>query len=88
AEAIKQTFSSRGADIPEAAPFALPETFVRGVGTERWRAFLGRTDLEAPPFPDVMELLTRFLAQPAAAVRLGSHFSARWHAQSGWASEE
>ena len=88
AEAIKQTFSSRGTDIPEAAPFALPETFVRGVGTERWRAFLGRTDLKAPPFPDVVELLARFLAQPAAAARLGSHLSARWHAQSGWASEE
>jgi predicted nucleotidyltransferase component of viral defense system len=88
AEAIKQTFSSRGTDIPDAALFALPEAFVRGIGTERWRAFLGRTDLEAPQFPDVMALLERFLAQPSAAARLGSRFSARWHAQSAWTPEE
>jgi predicted nucleotidyltransferase component of viral defense system len=88
AVAISKTFSSRGTDIPERAPFELPETWVRGVGTDRWRAFIGRTGLEAPPFPEVMELLTRFLTQPAAAARLGADFPARWHVQSGWTLEE
>lgn len=84
AEAIAQTFSSRGTSIPEGAPLDLSKEFVEGVGAERWRAFLGRTDLEAPTFTEVMDLLARFLGPPAAAARLGSHLSARWRAQSGW----
>jgi hypothetical protein len=84
ADAIRETFSARGTAIPEEAPFPLSATFVEGVGAERWRAFLARTDLEAPPFAEVMELLTRFLAEPAEAARSGTQFLAGWALRGGW----
>lgn len=82
--AIAQTFSSRGTSLPEDAPFNLSQGFVEDVGAERWRAFLGRSDLEAPPFPQVMDLLTQFLREPAEAARRGYPLSANWHPRSGW----
>jgi len=48
--------ASRNISIPAGAPFVLSEEFVEGIGAERWRAFLGRSDLEAPPFPEMMTL--------------------------------
>lgn len=88
AEAITQTFSSRGTAIPQGIPLALSETFVSGVGTERWGAFLNRTDLEAPPFPEVMGLLTRFIGPPADAARHRTPLSARWRPQAGWIQDQ
>ncbi|TAJ18470.1 MAG: nucleotidyl transferase AbiEii/AbiGii toxin family protein [Dehalococcoidia bacterium] len=87
AEAIAQTFSIRGTAIPDEMPFALPETFVSGIGAERWGAFLNRTDLEAAPFPEVMNLLTRFIGVPADAARHRAPLAARWRPQTGWAQE-
>lgn len=84
AEAIAQTFSSRGTSIPQGAPFNLSEEFVRGVGAERWRAFLGRSDLDAPSFPDVMDLLARFLGEPEGAARAGAPFLVMWSPGGRW----
>jgi len=84
AEAITQTFLSRGTSIPEGPPLTLSDEFVQGVGAERWRAFLGRSDLDAPAFPDVMDLLARFLGEPAGAARAGVSLSAEWNRGDGW----
>jgi hypothetical protein len=85
---IEQTFSSRRTAIPEVIPLALSETFVRGVCTARWGAFLNRTKLEAPPFPDVTDLLARIIAPPAEAARHGRYLSARWHPHTGWTQNQ
>lgn len=84
AEAIAQTFRSRGTTIPEESVLALSDAFIHGIGGERWQAFLNRTELRAPSFEEVTRLLARFLGTPAEAARRGEPLSARWEVQAGW----
>lgn len=88
AEAITQTFQNRGTMIPESDALVLSETFIRGVGRDRWQAFLNRTELQAPSFEEVTSLLARFLGTPAEAARRGEPLLARWQAQVGWVSDD
>ena len=65
ADAIAATFGRRGTPLPEGLPLGLSDEFAQDeMKVTQWKAFLGKSRLEAPPLVEVVDEVARFLEAP------------------------
>lgn len=86
-EAIKATFERRRTSLPGEPPLALTAEFSMDKAKQtQWQAFLKKAGLEgsAPPLPEVVGLLQRFLMPPVTALMDGKPFAQVWPVGGPW----
>lgn len=88
ASAIRNTFDRRKTALPSTAPVAIPDKFSADSGKQRqWASFLAKSDLEAPPLPEVVQQIEAFLSPPGLAAAQRQSFHARWVPPGPWQKE-
>lgn len=84
ARAIMRTFARRGTQL-SLSPTAFSQAFVQDrAKQQQWNAFLKRTSLRAPPLPEVVETLHRFLVPPTRATLEQRAFPSTWSPGGPW----
>lgn len=84
ARAIMRTFERRGTRLT-SNPAAFSQAFVQDrAKQQQWNAFLKRTSLSAPPLPEVVETLRRFLMPPTGATLEQRAFLSTWPSGGPW----
>jgi len=84
AAAVRATFERRGTPVPEGAPTGLTDEFaVHPEKAAQWRAFVGRTGIDAPPLPEVVAALRPFLL-PVGAAAHGRPLERAWPPGGPW----
>ncbi|MGH7285634.1 MAG: nucleotidyl transferase AbiEii/AbiGii toxin family protein [Polyangiaceae bacterium] len=87
ADAIKSTFATRKAELPNAVPLALTDAFARDEAKQRqWKAFVTRigADTNDSSFEDLLSTISTFLWPPLAALSANVEFARRWKARGPW----
>jgi len=70
AEAIAATFARRGTALRDELPIGLTDEFARDAAKRaQWRAFLGKSRLEAPALDTVVREVRDFVAEPLRRAR-------------------
>jgi hypothetical protein len=88
ASAIRNTFDRRKTALPSAVPVAIPDEFSNNSGKQRqWASFLAKSELEAPPLPEVAQQIEAFLSPPGLAAAQLRSFHARWVPPGPWQKE-
>ncbi|MCB2213011.1 nucleotidyl transferase AbiEii/AbiGii toxin family protein [bacterium] len=84
-QAIRATFSRRGAELPDETPVALTSEFYENPAVQnRWSGYLQKQKLEDEPLEDVIWELRRFLLPPIEAIRADRRFRRSWRAGGPW----
>lgn len=74
ANAIAATFKRRGTAVPVDVPLGLSDEFARDAAKRAlWKAFLGKSRLDAPMLDEVIEEVRRFVAEPLKLARHPEH---------------
>jgi len=82
--ALRNTFTAKGLSVP-AHILPLSPAFAEDEEKQRqWRAFVGRNELDAPVWPEIIARLRDFLEPPLQAVREGASFDASWEPGGPW----
>ena len=72
AEAIAATFGRRGTTLPDELPLGLTDEFAQDAAKRsQWRAFLGKSRLDAPALDTVVRQVRDFVAEPLRLARKG-----------------
>lgn len=72
AEAIAATFGRRGTTLPDELPLGLTDEFAQDAAKRsQWRAFLGKSRLDAPALDTVVREVRDFVAEPLRLARKG-----------------
>lgn len=86
AQALTETFATRGTMIP-AAPVALTGAFANDASRQaQWQAFIRRSRLQNVPgsFPEIVEAVADFLGPITKALAAGESFQGAWKAPGLW----
>lgn len=88
-QAIGNTFSRRGTDLPSTAPLGLTEEFSTDVQKQtQWSAFLRRNDLDEVELTALVENLAVFLMPATEAARSDTPFPQEWRAGGPWKPDD
>ncbi len=69
-DAIAATFQRRGTAVPVEVPLGLSDEFARDAAKRaQWKAFLGKSRLDAPTLDAVIEEVRRFVTEPLKLAR-------------------
>ena len=86
--AIRNTFDRRKTTLPATAPVAIPDEFSNDSGKQKqWASFLAKSDLKAPPLPEVGLQIEVFLSSPGLAAARRQAFHARWVPPGPWRTD-
>lgn len=85
-EAVHATFARRGSDLPAEVPLAFTSEFAQDpTKNTQWNAFLRKSHLEAPSFPEVIAKISTFLL-PLLDPETGKEASSAWSPERSWIS--